>query len=97
MHGKGGMHGGGGVHGGGACVEGEMATTAGGTRPTGMHSCLSGSVPIWNVKPSYISRAQYTVFLDDFNTIRSGLRSFSDMFVHRVSFFPDVHFKTFPK
>ena len=35
----------GGIHGSGACVAGdkragEMATKAGGTHPTGMHSCL---------------------------------------------------------
>ena len=29
----------GGVHGRGACVAGEMATAAGDTHPTGMHSC----------------------------------------------------------
>ena len=34
----GGMHGGG-VRGREACVAGEMATAAGGTHPTGMHSC----------------------------------------------------------
>ena len=28
--------------GGGACVPGEMATAAGGTHPTGMHSCSYG-------------------------------------------------------
>ena len=33
--GGGGMHGGGGV-----CMAGESATAAGGTHPTGMHSCL---------------------------------------------------------
>ena len=32
-----GVHGG--LHGRGACVAGEMATSAGGTHPTGMHSC----------------------------------------------------------
>ena len=26
---------------GGACVTGEMATAAGGTHPTGMHSCFN--------------------------------------------------------
>ena len=36
---KGGVHGGGRVA-GGMCV-GEMATEAGGTHPTGMHSCFS--------------------------------------------------------
>ena len=29
----------GGVHGRGACITGEMATAAGSTHPTGMHSC----------------------------------------------------------
>ena len=40
----GGVHdrGGGGVHDrGGACVAGEMATAAGGTHPTGMHSSFT--------------------------------------------------------
>ena len=50
-----------GVHGRGASVAGETATTAGGTHPTGMHFCLSGGVPIWNVEPSYISRTQYGI------------------------------------
>ena len=40
----GGVHGRRGMHGGGACVAGgmagETATTADGTHPTGMHSCL---------------------------------------------------------
>ena len=29
----------GGMHGRGVCMTGEMATAAGGTHPTGMHSC----------------------------------------------------------
>ena len=45
----------------------------------------------------HTSPGRRTVFLDDFNTTRCGLCSFSDIFVHRVSFFPDVHIKTFPK
>ena len=35
----GGMHGRGACVAGGACVVEEMATAAGGTHPTGMHSC----------------------------------------------------------
>ena len=31
----------GGMHGRGVCVAGETGTAAGGTHPTGMHSCLS--------------------------------------------------------
>ena len=31
----------GGMHGRVACVAGETATAAGGTHPTGMHSCLT--------------------------------------------------------
>ena len=38
MHGRGSVHGRGGMHGGGVHA-GEMATEAGGTHPTGMHSC----------------------------------------------------------
>ena len=42
----GGMHGGAGVHGGSwrgvVCKAGKMATEVDVTRPTGMHSCLSG-------------------------------------------------------
>ena len=53
---QGGMHGRGSVHSrghvwqgctwGGACVAGETATEAGGTHPTGMHSCLTSER--WN-------------------------------------------------
>ena len=35
-----GMYGRGGMHSRGACMVGETATAAGGTHPTGMHSCL---------------------------------------------------------
>ena len=50
MHGRGGacVAGGrracvaGGMHGRGACVAGKMAIAAGGTHPTGMHSCILG-------------------------------------------------------
>ena len=38
--GVGAMHGGG-VHGRGGCVTGETTTAAGGTPPTGMHSCCT--------------------------------------------------------
>ena len=43
MCGGGGGHAwlGGGVHGGGGCVTGETTTAAGGTPPTGMHSCYT--------------------------------------------------------
>ena len=37
----GGMRGRGGMHGRGTCVAGELATAAGGTHPSGMHSCSS--------------------------------------------------------
>ena len=36
---QGGVHGRGDMHGRGAWVAGEAATVAGGTHPTGMHSC----------------------------------------------------------
>ena len=43
----GGMHGRGVCMAGGTCVAGGTATAAGGTHSTGMHSCLSINLSIW--------------------------------------------------
>ena len=46
------------------CVAGEMATVAGGTHPTGMHSCLVGSISFnlisWDCNRSW-ERCHYPV------------------------------------
>ena len=52
VHGHGGMHAWVCVHGQRACVAGEMATTASGMHPTGMHSCF------WLQVGSYLNMLQ---------------------------------------
>ena len=55
--------------GGGACVAGEMATAAGSTHPTGMHSCLSVFQPVnvTLVQKKYALSLKIMVFQLTFN------------------------------